>query len=296
MSNNDPSLWGAGITQVPIPGPPGPAGPPPTLRVGSVTSGPAKVTVTEVSPGEYVLNYVIPQGPTGPRGLPGEPARFSNVSTVTLPAGASASASISGIGPNYNLEFRIPRGATGATGAKGDPGVASRILSGTNAPAPQVGRDGDYYVKTSSPLTFYGPKFNGAWPNTGVPIQGEPGAPAVNPNFIIGTVQPGPSPDVSLSGIYPNLTLDFTLVKGDKGDPGQVQEVKAGTNISIDNTDPAEPIVNFTGTLGGKVDSIVGGTGITIDNTDPENPIVNYTGSGGGGADPDTPILLWQGV
>lgn len=33
---------------------------------------------------------------------------------------------------------------------------------------------------------------------------------------------------------------------------------------------------------GGQVDSVVGGTDISVDNTDPANPIVNYTGSGGG--------------
>ena len=90
---------------------------------------------------------------------------------------------------------------------------------------------------------------------------------------------------------------------------GQVNTVSSGTNITIDNTDPVNPIVNLnaaiTGTTvdgvtlttaglitnylnasgsysappAGQVDSVVGGADITIDNTDPVNPIVNYVGS-----------------
>ena len=35
--------------------------------------------------------------------------------------------------------------------------------------------------------------------------------------------------------------------------------------------------------IGNKLDSVVGGTDIGIDNTDPNNPIINFTGSSGGG-------------
>ena len=46
--------------------------------------------------------------------------------------------------------------------------------------------------------------------------------------------------------------------------------------------------VNFTGTVTGVdtgVQSIVAGTNVTVDNTDPANPIVSASGGGGGGAD-----------
>ena len=87
--------------------------------------------------------------------------------------------------------------------------------------------------------------------------------------------------------------------------PGGVLSVVGGTSISVDNTDPANPIVNYTGaifnsltTIGtsgpstliggvlnvpiygsGQVITVVGGTSISVDSTDPENPIVNYTGA-----------------
>lgn len=77
---------------------------------------------------------------------------------------------------------------------------------------------------------------------------------------------------------------DFKGDKGDKGDDGAdgiVASVQAGTNVTVDNTDPANPIVNATAG-GGQVDSVVGGTNVTVDNTDPMNPIVNVpTGAGG---------------
>lgn len=38
--------------------------------------------------------------------------------------------------------------------------------------------------------------------------------------------------------------------KGDTGDPGMVQSIVAGTNVTVDSTDPANPIVNSTGGSG----------------------------------------------
>jgi hypothetical protein len=57
-----------------------------------------------------------------------------------------------------------------------------------------------------------------------------------------------------------------------------VQSVVAGNNISVDNTDPENPIVSAAA-----VQSVVAGTGISVDNTDPENPVINAVG--GSGAD-----------
>jgi hypothetical protein len=49
-----------------------------------------------------------------------------------------------------------------------------------------------------------------------------------------------------------------------------VASVVAGTGISVNNTDPANPIVSNTGVL-----SVNAGNGIAVDNTDPQNPIVS---------------------
>ena len=84
-----------------------------------------------------------------------------------------------------------------------------------------------------------------------------------------------------------NITVDATdpvnpIVSAASG--GQVDSVVAGTNTSIDATDPVNPIVNVP-TLG--VESIVAGTNVTVDATDPVNPIVSASGGGGGGSDYD---------
>jgi hypothetical protein len=54
-----------------------------------------------------------------------------------------------------------------------------------------------------------------------------------------------------------------------------VASVVAGTNVTVDATDPANPVINVPDV--GIVDSIVAGTGIGVDDTDPANPIVNVT-------------------
>jgi hypothetical protein len=57
--------------------------------------------------------------------------------------------------------------------------------------------------------------------------------------------------------------------------PIGVQSVVAGTNVTVNNVDPLNPIVN---SLPDGVQSIVAGTNVNVDNTDPANPIVNATG------------------
>lgn len=57
------------------------------------------------------------------------------------------------------------------------------------------------------------------------------------------------------------------------GGGGGVASVVAGTGISVDNTDPANPVVSATSTA--VVESVVAGAGITVDSTDPANPIVS---------------------
>ncbi len=53
-----------------------------------------------------------------------------------------------------------------------------------------------------------------------------------------------------------------------------VQSVVAGSNITVDDTDPQNPIVSAT-SGGGIVETIVAGDGISVDSTDPANPIVS---------------------
>jgi len=60
---------------------------------------------------------------------------------------------------------------------------------------------------------------------------------------------------------------------GGGGGGGGIQSVVAGNAISVDNTDPANPIVAVPKI----VRNIRGGTNITVDDTDPEDPIINST-------------------
>ena len=76
----------------------------------------------------YLLNFVIPQGPTGPSGPQGEigptgatgatgPAGETptlTIGTVTTgDPGTEAAASITGTAPNFVLNLSIPQGPTG---------------------------------------------------------------------------------------------------------------------------------------------------------------------------------------
>ena len=63
--------------------------------------------------------------------------------------------------------------------------------------------------------------------------------------------------------------------------PIGIQSIVAGTNVTVNNTNPLNPIVN---SLPDGVQSIVAGTNVTINNTDPANPIINAIGGSGGSA------------
>ena len=111
-------------------------GPPNTLTIGSVTSGPtASATVTGSAPSQ-VLSLVLPKGDTGATGSqglkgdtgsqgPSGPANTLTITGVTTGApGTSASVTIGGTSPNQTLTFTIPRGNVGEQGPKGEQGDA----------------------------------------------------------------------------------------------------------------------------------------------------------------------------
>lgn len=75
-----------------------------------------------------------------------------------------------------------PAGQNGTNGTNGANGTnGSSVLSGAGAPADSVGVNGDFYLDTAAHV-LYGPKANGHWPGSGVPLvgprgpQGPPGA------------------------------------------------------------------------------------------------------------------------
>lgn len=67
----------------------------------------------------------------------------------------------------------MPNVIVSPTGVQGPRG--NTVLTGTSAPGPTVGIDGDYYVdKTNYPTSavLYGPKASGAWPASGITFGG----------------------------------------------------------------------------------------------------------------------------
>jgi hypothetical protein len=63
---------------------------------------------------------------------------------------------------------------------------------------------------------------------------------------------------------------------------GPIQNIVAGSGISINFTNPAKPVVTCTISPGGQVNSIQAGPGIAVNNANPASPIVSATGGGPG--------------
>lgn len=80
-------------------------------------SGPAGATGSQGAAGP--AGAVGATGSQGPQGNPG-PANSLSIGTVT--SGATASATITGVGPSQTLNLVLPQGATGATGPAGPSG------------------------------------------------------------------------------------------------------------------------------------------------------------------------------
>jgi hypothetical protein len=86
-------------------------------------------------------------------------------------------------------------------------------------------------------------------------------------------------------------SINVTIGKGLQGDPGLVQSVVAGTNVTVDNTDPANPVVSATGVLGA-VDSVNGQTGAVVLDIDDVAP--TQTGNSGKVLKTDGTNATWQ--
>lgn len=103
----------------------GDPGPGNSLTIGTVTTGPASVTITGQSP-DQILNMVIPKGDKGDKGDRGDTGA-SNTLTIgnitTGPPGSPGAATITGVGPNQTLHLNIPQGPQGLKGDRGDQGL-----------------------------------------------------------------------------------------------------------------------------------------------------------------------------
>ncbi|WP_373845051.1 hypothetical protein [Clostridium sp.] len=99
----------------------------------------------------------------------------------------------------------------GDTGPAGQDGTA--VLNGTSDPTSSIGKNGDFYINTSTNKIF-GPKVSGVWPA---------GKSIVGPQGI-----QGPKGDTGAIGA--TGATGATGPKGDKGDPGD--NVKYGATLA----------------------------------------------------------------
>ena len=120
------NYWDTGPT-----GPTGATGVAATITVGTTTTGDAGTDATVTNSGTAeaaILDFTIPQGPTGPTGIEGPtgptgatgPAGADaetptlTIGTVTTgDPGTTAEATITGTAPNFVLNLTIPQGPTG---------------------------------------------------------------------------------------------------------------------------------------------------------------------------------------
>jgi len=126
-----------------------------------------------------------------------------------------------------------PKGDTGDTGAKGDTGTAATVDAGTTT----TGAEG-----TSASVVNSGSTSAAIFDFT-IPV-GDTGA----------TGDKGDTGDQGIQGIQGIQGVQGIQgdqgIKGDTGDAGAdgvVQTVVGGTNVTVDSSDPANPIVNASG-------------------------------------------------
>lgn len=76
-----------------------------------------------------------------------------------------------------------------------------------------------------------------------------------------------------IEGVQGGESVKFTISQVSSGGSG-VLSIVAGTNVTVDDTDPQNPIVSASGGGGsGTVESV---TGDGVDNTDPDNPVLSF--------------------
>lgn len=182
-----------------------------------------------------------PQGDPGPTGDPGPPNILS-IGTVTK--GTVAEVTITGTSPAQVLNFVVPQGDPGEPGTNGTDGT-----NGTNAVNPEFTIGGVGIGEPAVALTGIYPDLalNFTLPEG---VEGPEGDIGPSNTLTIGTVEVGATAAATLTGVSPNQVLNLTLPPGPSGLAGVVQEVVAGTNVTVDNTDPSTPVISVEASSG----------------------------------------------
>jgi hypothetical protein len=199
--------WGEGIalatraqvTELTVGGSlPGGAGTSATIAVGTVTTGSYDAPATITNSGTdsaAVFNFVIPAGPPGLQGEPG-PAGPTGATGAAGPTGAT--------GPEGAIG---PQGATGPQGPQGIQGLQGD--PGDQGPAGETG-----------PAGATGP----AGPEGPTGPQGTAGTAATITIGAVTTGAAGSTVSVTNSGTSTAAILNFTIPKGDPGDPASTND------------------------------------------------------------------------
>jgi len=165
------------------------------------------------------------------------------------------------------------KGDTGAVGGTGATGTSTAWYKDAGAPDAGLGSDNDFYLNITNYDIYE--KLTGAWTLIGnfKGADGSIGTDGVNAEML--TSGAG-APDAGLGvdgdfyinetngDLYKKATGAWSVISniigpaGNNGADGVVQAIVAGTNITVDDTDPANPIISSGGGSGG------GGEGILV--------------------------------
>ena len=236
-------------------GPTGATGPANSLTIGTVTTGAPGSTAVAVITGtapNQAISFTIPRGDVGQQGAQGPvgsvgatgpagpPNSLTIGSVVTLAAGSSAVATITGTSPNQVLSLSIPRGDTGVGGSSGEAGPAGpagpanslsigTVTTGVTASATITGTAPNQTLSLVLPKGDKGD--TGGVGSTGSAGPTGPAGPANS--LSIGTVVTGGTASATITGTAPNQTLNLVLPKGDKGDTGPSGGVSLGLVLAL---------------------------------------------------------------
>ena len=183
---------------------PGGSGTSATITAGTTSTGDAgtEATVTNVgTESAAVFNFVIPRGATGATGATGPTGSEG-------PQGPQGDQGIQGLtGPQGETGPQGPQGIQGIQGEQGPQGEQG--LQGETGPQGPQGDTGSQGSQGS---------------------QGDPGTAATITIGAVTTGTAGSNVVVTNSGTSTAAILNFTIPKGDQGDPATVT---AGTNITV---------------------------------------------------------------
>jgi hypothetical protein len=154
-------------------------------------------------------------------------------SVTTLPAGAPASVVNVGTVKDMVLNFGIPEGIQGIQGDAATIAVGTVTTVGPGAPAAvsNVGTPNDAVFDFDIP-------------------QGAAATVAVG---TVTTLAPGAPATVVNAGTAGAAVLNFGIPRGA---PGIMTSVVAGANVTVDNSDPANPVIAAAGNVSGPVSAV----------------------------------------